>query len=192
MTVARSFMGGSRRTSNGADLTRVSSTYLIAVGSNRRHHIYGPPQGVVLAAMEECAAFGTVTARAPVMATPPMGAARRRFANAALVLDSELSPTALLAALKHTERAFGRRRGQRWGDRVLDLDVVLWSGGAWRSRGRGKGRSGDLTIPHPLFAQRRFVLAPALAIAPDWRAGPHGLTISQAYARLTRSRPLPR
>jgi 2-amino-4-hydroxy-6-hydroxymethyldihydropteridine diphosphokinase len=162
----------------------VSSTYLIALGSNRRHHLYGRPQDVVLAAMEECAAFGTVTARAPVIATAPMGAAQRRFANGALVLSSELTPTALLAALKHTERAFGRRPGQRWGDRVLDLDIILWSGGVWRSA--------DLKIPHPAFTQRRFVLDPACTIAADWRDPFSGLTVAQAQARLTRPRPLPR
>jgi 2-amino-4-hydroxy-6-hydroxymethyldihydropteridine diphosphokinase len=162
----------------------LSSTYLIALGSNRRRHRYGPPQGVVHAAMEECAALGTVTARSPVIATPAMGAARRRFANAALVLESDLAPTALLAALKRMEREFGRRRGQRWGDRVLDLDIILWSGGVWRSKG--------LTIPHLAYGQRRFVLAPARAIAAGWRDPASGLTLAHYHARLTSPRPLPR
>lgn len=162
----------------------MSSIYLIALGSNRRHASYGPPDGVVRAAMEECAAFGTVIARSPVIATPAMGAAQRRFANAALVLESELAPPSLLAALKRTEREFGRRRGQRWGDRVLDLDIILWSGGAWRSDG--------LKIPHAALAERRFVLDPACAIARHWRAPTSGLTLAQHQARLTRKRPLPR
>ena len=134
--------------------------------------------------MDECAAFGTVAARSPVIGTPAMGAAQRRFANAALVLESEFDPPALLAACKRTEREFGRRPGQRWGDRVLDVDIIAWSGGAWRSKG--------LAIPHPAFAARRFVLDPACAIAPDWRTPPHGLTIAHHQARLTRPRPLPR
>jgi len=134
--------------------------------------------------MEECAAFGTVLARSPVIASAAMGAAQRRFANAALVLESDLAPPALLAALKRTEREFGRRRGQRWGDRVLDLDIILWSGGRWASAG--------LTIPHAAFAQRRFVLDPACAIAPGWRDPASRLTLTQAQARLTRPRPLPR
>ena len=71
-----------------------------------------------------------------------------------------------------------------WGDRVLDLDIILWSGGVWRSV--------DLKIPHPAFAQRRFVLDPACTIAPDWRDPLSGLTLAQAQARLTRPRPLPR
>lgn len=162
----------------------MSSTYLVALGSNRRHHLHGAPQSVVLAAMEELAAFGTVLSRSPVIASAAMGAASRRFANAALVLESELAPPALLAALKRTEREFGRRRGQRWGDRVLDCDIILWSGGRWASAG--------LAIPHPAFMQRDFVLAPARTIAPDWREPASGLTIAQARARLTRPRPLPR
>jgi 2-amino-4-hydroxy-6-hydroxymethyldihydropteridine diphosphokinase len=166
----------------------LSSLYLVALGSNRRHALYGAPEGVVRAAMEELAAFGTVLARSPVIASAAMGAAQRRFANAALVLDSELSPPALLAALKRTEREYGRRRGQRWGDRVLDCDIILWSGGAWRSGSRSTG----LVIPHPEFRRRAFVLAPALAIAPAWRDPESGLTIAQAHARLTRCRPLPR
>ena len=136
------------------------------------------------AAMDECAAFGTVTARSRIIPTPAMGAASRRFANAALVLESELDPPALLAALKRTEREFGRRPGQRWGDRVLDCDIVLWSGGAWRTKA--------LAIPHPAFAARRFVLDPACTIAPNWCTPPHGLTLAHHQARLTRPRPLPR
>ena len=162
----------------------MSSLYLIALGSNRRHGLYGAPDGVVRAAMEELAAFGTVLARSPVIASAPMGAARRRFANAALVMESELDPPALLAALKRTEREFGRRPGQRWGDRVLDCDIILWSGGRWVSPG--------LAIPHPAFRLRRFVLDPARAIAPGWRDPVTGLTLSQLHARLTRPRPLPR
>jgi 2-amino-4-hydroxy-6-hydroxymethyldihydropteridine diphosphokinase len=162
----------------------VSGTYLIALGSNRRHALCGAPQAVVRAAMEELAAFGTVLARSPVIASTPLGAARRRFANAALVLESELAPPALLAALKRTEREYGRRAGQRWGDRVLDLDIILWSGGRWSSPG--------LAIPHPEFRRRGFVLGPARAIARGWRDPVSGLNLEQLHARLTRRRPLPR
>ena len=162
----------------------MSSTYLIALGSNRRHAAYGAPAGVVRAALEEMAVFGTVTARSRVIASPPLGAARRRFANAALVLESALTPPALLMAAKRTEREFGRRRGQRWGDRVLDVDIIFWSGGKWRSAG--------LVIPHPAYAARDFVLTPARVIAAGWRDPVNGLTLAHAHARLTRRRPLPR
>ncbi len=157
----------------------MSGLYLIAIGSNRRHHLYGLPRDVVRAAMEECAALGTVTARSPVIGTDPMGAAQRRFANAACLLDSEYDPVAMLAGLKRLEREFGRRSGQRWGDRVIDLDIVLWSGGAWHGPA--------LTIPHREMRSRGFVLGPASAIAGNWRDPISGLTVRQLGARLRRT-----
>jgi 2-amino-4-hydroxy-6-hydroxymethyldihydropteridine diphosphokinase len=125
-----------------------------------------------------------VIARSRVLPTPAMGAAQRRFANAALVLESELDPPSLLAAAKRMEREFGRRWGQRWGDRVLDVDIILWSGGGWVSAG--------LEIPHAAYAERRFVLAPACEIAAGWRDPVSGLSLTHLHARLTRPRPLPR
>jgi 2-amino-4-hydroxy-6-hydroxymethyldihydropteridine diphosphokinase len=162
----------------------LSSTYLIALGSNRPHHLYGRPVGIVRAAMEEIAALGMVASRSSVVQTAPLGPAHRRFANAALVLETELAPPSLLAALKRMEREFGRRNAQHWGDRVLDLDIILWSGGVWRSPG--------LAIPHPEFRHRAFVLGPASAIAPDWRDPASGLSLLQCNVRLTRARALPR
>ncbi len=162
----------------------MTSTYLIALGSNRRHHLYGRPREVVTAAMEECAVLGTVTARSPIISTAPIGAAKRRFANAACVIESEFDPPALLAGLKRIEREFGRRTFRRWGDRVLDLDIVLWSGGAWQDR--------RLSIPHPAFSKRAFVLGPASRIAPAWRDPISKLSVRQLNARLTHARALPR
>lgn len=162
----------------------MSSTYLVALGSNRRHHAFGDPRSVVLAAMEELAVLGTVTARSPVIETAPLGPALRRFANAACVIESDYAPHALLAGLKRLEREFGRRPGQRWGDRVLDLDITLWSGGRYLAR--------DLSIPHLAYRERSFVLTPALTIAADWRDPANGLSLRHLNARLTKSRALPR
>ncbi len=134
--------------------------------------------------MEELAALGTVTARGPIISTAPIGAAQRRFANSAALLESQYDPPALLAALKRMEREFGRRTFRRWGDRVLDLDIVLWSSGAWYSK--------PLQIPHPHFRERSFVLGPASAIAPGWRDPESGLSVRHFNARLTRPRALPR
>jgi 2-amino-4-hydroxy-6-hydroxymethyldihydropteridine diphosphokinase len=83
----------------------------------------------------------------------------------------------MLSALKRIERDFGRRSGRRWGPRVLDLDIILWSGGEHRSR--------RLQIPHPALAERSFVLEPLAAVAPDWRiSGP--LTALHLARRLAR------
>ena len=154
----------------------MSSSYLIAAGSNRRHHAFGRPRDVVRTAMEELSALGTVTKRSDVISTEPIGPAQRRFANAACVLTSEYDPESLLAGLKHMEREFGRREGQRWGDRVLDLDIVLWSSGVFASK--------SLTIPHPQFRSRDFVLGPANQIAADWRDPVTGLRVRHLLARL--------
>ncbi|MFU7529288.1 2-amino-4-hydroxy-6-hydroxymethyldihydropteridine diphosphokinase [Qipengyuania sp. ASV99] len=171
----------------------MSSIYLIALGSNRPHHQFGPPPSVLRAAMEECAVLGTVTARSAIISSIPMGAAQRHFANAACVIDSEYDPPALLAGLQRLEREFGRRRGRRWGDRVLDLDIILWSGGQYSARApRASQRGSSLTIPHREFGKRRFVLDPAASIAADWRDPSSGRSIAQINARLTHPRPLTR
>jgi len=164
--------------------------YLIALGSNQRHQRLGAPRAVLAAAQAAIGReLGRVHAAAPVIESAPLGPSLRRYANGALVLESPLAPRALLAALLAVETQFGRRRrGQRWRARVLDCDIILWSGGAWQSG----GRSVPLAIPHPAFASRAFVLTPARAIAPDWRDPVSGLTLAHLHARLTRRRPLPR
>ena len=126
-----------------------------------------------------------VASVAPVRTSAPLGPSLRRYANTAAVIETMLDPPACLAALKAIERGFGRRAGgQRWSARVLDLDIVLWSGGIWQTR--------TLTIPHPAFRQREFVLVPARSVARDWRNPITGLTIAHLAARLTRRRATPR
>jgi 2-amino-4-hydroxy-6-hydroxymethyldihydropteridine diphosphokinase len=155
--------------------------YLIALGSNQRHHRHGPPERVLGAALAALGKEGIKLKQAgPVIRSMPLGPSRRRYANSAALVKTKLDPAELLAALKAVERSFGRRQGgQRWTSRVLDLDIVLWSGGAWASSG--------LTIPHPRFRERHFVLVPAAAIAPDWRDPLTGLSLRQLAYRLAAS-----
>ena len=118
------------------------------------------------------------------MASPPLGPSRRRYANAAAVIATTLGPRDLLVRLLAIESDFGRRRrGSRWRARTLDLDIVLWSGGAWSSS--------ELTLPHLAFRLRNFVLLPAREIAGGWRDPLTGLTVRRLAARLTRPRPIP-
>lgn len=160
--------------------------YLIALGSNQRHHRFGAPERVlqaVLAALRQSDV--KVLAAAPTIRSAPLGPSRRRYANGAALIKTRLEPEELLDRLHGIERDFGRRRsGQRWTARVLDLDIVLWSGGAWSSSG--------LIIPHPEFRRRAFVLGPAAAIAPGWRDPITGLSLCQLHSRLTRPRRVPR
>jgi len=154
--------------------------YAIAIGSNRPHGRHGRPAGVVEAAIARLDQdFGLFDA-SPIILNSAHGGAGRDFANAVALVESELEPPAMLGRLKGVEREFGRRRGKRWGPRVLDLDVALWSGGKWRSR--------RLTVPHRQLGKRSFVLNPLAAIAPNWRVeGP--LTARHLAHRLARRAP---
>jgi 2-amino-4-hydroxy-6-hydroxymethyldihydropteridine diphosphokinase len=151
------------------------TSYAIALGSNRRSRHGSPAQTVRAAA-------GAIGAKhlSRIRATPALGPAGRSFANAVALVESDLEPPALLAMLKQTERAFGRRGGRRWGPRVLDLDIILWSGGAWAE--------GGLVIPHPAFRGRRFVLEPLAELVPGWRDPIAGVTPRQLLAALRRPR----
>ncbi len=146
--------------------------YAIAIGSNRRGR-HGSPVAEVRAAI---AALDGVRVCSPILGSAPLGPSIRRFANAVVLVDSNARPPEMLARLKRIERDFGRRRGARWGARVIDLDIVLWSGGAWRSTG--------LSVPHMAYRDRDFVLAPLCAVAPSWRDPRTGLTACQLLARL--------
>lgn len=145
------------------------TSYAIAIGSNRMSR-HGSPAETVRAAIAMLKPVRVSTIRA----TPALGPAGRAFANAAVIVESGLEPNALLAELKALERAFGRRGGRRWGPRVLDLDIILWSDGAW-------GGPGPI-VPHPEFRTRAFVLDPLAEIAPDWRDPLSGRTVRQLSA----------
>ena len=164
----------------------MQNRYLIALGSNQRHPHHGPPPSVLTAALAALAREGIIVeAASPIITSAPIGPSRRRYANAAARIATSLSPPALLELLQTIETRFGRvRRGQRWRARTLDLDLILWSGGPWRSR--------TLTIPPPLYRQRSFVLTPAAAVAPDWRDPAGTCTIRHLHARLTRPAPVRR
>ena len=155
-----------------------AASYAIALGSNRRHGRHGAPAGVLRAAVEALRALGDVEAVSTISATPAMGPAGRGFANAVAILATDLAPDELLDALKRIECEFGRRRGRRWGPRVLDLDIILWSEGMW---------GGAPTVPHPACRGRLFVLAPLAEIAPDWRDPLSGLSVRQLLFRQRRS-----
>ncbi|WP_345724123.1 2-amino-4-hydroxy-6-hydroxymethyldihydropteridine diphosphokinase [Qipengyuania vesicularis] len=152
-------------------------TYLVALGSNMRVPGIGAPPRVIDAAVVALEMAGIdVTALSATIASRPVGPSMRSYANAAARVECDLAPPDMLAAIQEIEDDFGRRRrGARWRARPLDLDIILWSGGLWHSP--------DLTIPHPSFRERDFVLAPAAAIAPDWCDPVTGLTLRQISAR---------
>jgi len=158
----------------------VPHLYAIAVGSNRRHGRHGRPAGVVEAAIARLDRDFALFDASPIVLNTAHGGAGRDFANAVALVESAVEPPEMLRRLKALEREFGRRGGKRWGPRVLDLDVALWSGGKWRSR--------RLTIPHSQLGKRSFVLQPLAAIAPSWRVAGR-LTARHLAHRLARRVP---
>ena len=160
--------------------------YLLGLGSNQRHHRLGSPRQVVTAALKALEdANLQIRAVAPVIETPPLGPSARRFCNSAAVVETPQDPQSVLQIAKGIERAFGRKSGgEPWRARVIDIDLVLWTGGIWASD--------ELAIPHPQFRERSFVLGPARYIVPGWCDPITGLTVEQLFARLTKARPATR
>jgi 2-amino-4-hydroxy-6-hydroxymethyldihydropteridine diphosphokinase len=109
-----------------------------------------------------------LTGRSGFYRTPPWGVVDQPdFVNAAISVDTALSPIALLDLLLATERAFGRvRDGERWGPRTLDLDLLL--------HGATVVHDARLDIPHPRMAQRAFVLLPLADLDPALVIPGHG------------------
>jgi 2-amino-4-hydroxy-6-hydroxymethyldihydropteridine diphosphokinase len=89
------------------------------------------------------------------------------FTNAAVELETELDPGALLLELKGIELRLGRDpHGRRWGPRIIDLDILAFDGRCVEDPEL------DLIVPHPRLPQRRFVLEPLAELDPDlkpWR-----------------------
>ena len=98
------------------------------------------------------------------------------YLNAAAVLETTLDPLELLHVLQAIEARFGRVRTVRWGERTLDLDLLLFDDRIIEST--------ELTVPHPRLAERRFVLEPLAEIAPDAIEPRTGRTVSELLETL--------
>ena len=107
---------------------------------------------------------GSVTAISPYYKTAPWGfASDHAFTNAAAEVLTTLAPLEILDATQEIERLLGRTRKSEKGvyhDRTIDIDLIAYNDMVISTE--------RLTLPHPLMAQRRFVLQPLCDIAPDW------------------------
>jgi len=134
-------------------------------------------------------ALGTVKARSALYRTPAWGVTEQAdFVNAAALLETQLDPPALLAALQALETELGRVETYRWGPRVIDLDILAYDDLLCDLP--------DLTIPHPRLFERAFALVPLAEIEPDFRPALEALPeaerlgIQRIPARPARSRTL--
>ncbi len=121
----------------------------------------GPREVTLRRAVDLLAAANAVevVAVSPFRETAPVGVVDQPpFLNGAVAIDTSLTPRELLDLLLETERALGRVRGERWGPRTVDLDLLVYGDETVDEPG--------LRVPHPRLAGRRFALEPLADLDP--------------------------
>jgi 2-amino-4-hydroxy-6-hydroxymethyldihydropteridine diphosphokinase len=144
---------------------------LIGLGGN-----LDDTESAIRSALAALAGEGRVEGVSRLWRTRAVGPSQPDFLNAAAVLEWPADPRALLARCQEIESAWGRDRSreERWGPRVLDLDLLL--------SGFVVCRGPSLVLPHPRFHERRFALEPAAEVTPHWFHPIEGLTVGQLAA----------
>ena len=150
----------------------------IALGSNLSSR-FGAPAENLREAIHRLDDLGTVTAVSRFHETEPVGYTQQpRFTNAAVLLETEVSPLELLRGLLAIEHSMGRDRASTppKGPRIIDLDLLLY--------GNLVLDDARLTLPHPSLQERRFVLVPLAELAPNWQHPTLQLSIQQLLQAL--------
>lgn len=103
---------------------------------------------------------GKIVKKSHVYETQPWGEAKQEpFYNQVVMANTTLDPRDLLDQISKIEREIGRVRTEKWGPRVIDVDILFYGRRVVRDRG--------LEIPHPELHKRAFVLVPLMEIAPE-------------------------
>lgn len=132
----------------------MSQLTYIGLGSN-----LGDSQQIMLEAYQKLATLGRVKA-SKLYQSPPMGPQDQpNYHNAVVQLETELAPLALLDQLQRFEQESGRVRLRHWGERTLDLDLLIY--------GDLQINNERLTVPHVGVLERDFVLIPLLDLDPE-------------------------
>ncbi|MCH6235524.1 2-amino-4-hydroxy-6-hydroxymethyldihydropteridine diphosphokinase [Cognataquiflexum rubidum] len=105
--------------------------------------------------------FGPITRKSSIFETGAWGGkSNGNYLNQVLVFNTSFFPEEILDVILEIELKMGRTRGEKWGDRTMDIDILYF--------GNEKFQSERLTIPHPFLQERRFVLEPLAETLPDF------------------------
>jgi 2-amino-4-hydroxy-6-hydroxymethyldihydropteridine diphosphokinase len=128
---------------------------VVGLGSN-----LGDRDAHLAEAVDALRGTGLIVVISSTYETAPVGGPEQGpFLNAVVVVETELGPEEMLDRLLAIEAAAGRVRGDKWGPRVIDLDLLL--------HGAMEIDIAGLRVPHPRMTERRFVLEPLLEVRPD-------------------------
>lgn len=143
------------------------TTVYLALGSN-----VGDPKQHIAQAIELLNTSVSEIRQAHIYRTKPVGHTDQAdFLNTAISGQTQLSPEELLTFIKQAEQKLGRVERFRWGPREIDIDLIIY--------GNSVQEAPALTLPHPAFRERDFVLQPLKDLAPDLKDPVSGQTVSE-------------
>lgn len=133
-----------------------SNTLYLLLGAN-----LGNRQQTLAQAREQLAeCVGDIKTTSAIYETAAWGLTDQpAYLNQVLLLETALSPEAVLTQTQAIEQALGRVRAERWGARLIDIDLLFYNNLVLNTP--------ELTLPHPYLHRRRFTLQPLTDIAPD-------------------------
>ena len=143
-------------------------TAYLSLGAN-----LGNASATIAAALARLQAAGArLVARSADYATPPWGKLDQpAFINVCAEVSTSLTSLELLRLCLATETGLGRTRAEKWGPRTIDIDILLY--------GNAVINAGELTVPHPRYRERRFVLEPLAELNPSLRDPVTGRSVAE-------------
>lgn len=148
--------------------SRYMNTAILLIGSNIGDRLQFLQQAAVLIGLKA----GRIVKESSLYETAPWGAVEQPdYLNQALLIESPLQASALLETTLRVEQQMGRVRRQKWGARVIDIDLIFFN--------QEVITLPQLKVPHPQMQNRRFVLTPLQEIVPQWVHPILQLTVEQ-------------
>ena len=124
------------------------------------------------------ALFGQPLSQSAVYETPPWGNENQApFLNLAVIHNTRMKPTVLLDSILQLELDLGRVRQEKWGPRLIDIDIIFYGNMIYQSD--------FLEIPHPYMHERQFVLEPLNEIIPSFEHPLLGKNVSQLFREVS-------